>query len=180
MPSGQIHVAIDESQQVVPIGSCGIPQVDHGDLVAIVFAGHGAVVPGQVSLGIQCQIAHAAGAGIFQIWIQKEGGFANTACADHQAVDIVAIHQCCNMIFPAKTAQHQALLSRQMFSLPPEFWLEGYMAICFLNLPLRRPAGGAVLPVTHSFALDIVQGVVLGEKCQPAHHDQSHRGKANQ
>jgi hypothetical protein len=112
MFSGQIHVAVDKSQQVVPIGPSGIPQIDHGDLVTVVFAGHRAVVPGQVSLGIQSQIAHAAGTGIFQIRIQKEGGFANTACADHQTVDIVAIHQCCNMIFPAKTAQHQALLFR--------------------------------------------------------------------
>ena len=48
MFSGQIHVAVDKSQQVVPIGPSGIPQIDHGDLVTVVFAGHRAVVPGQV------------------------------------------------------------------------------------------------------------------------------------
>ena len=92
MFSGQIHVAVDEGQKIVAIRSRWIPQVDHGDLIAIMFAGHSAVVSGEVPFGIQGQIAHAAGAGIFQIWIQKEGRLADAAGADHQAVDIIAVH----------------------------------------------------------------------------------------
>ena len=48
MFSGQIHVAVDEGQKIVAIRSCWIPQVDHGDLIAIIFAGHSAVVSGEV------------------------------------------------------------------------------------------------------------------------------------
>ena len=44
-------------------------QVDDRYLVAIVSGGDGTVVARQVSLGVQRQIAHAAGAGIFQIRI---------------------------------------------------------------------------------------------------------------
>ena len=84
------------------------------------------------------------------------------------------------MVLPAHAAQHQPLLLRQLFAPPPAVRPERHMAVRLLNLPLCRPAGCAVLPVTHSFTLDIVQGVVLGKKCQPSHHDQSHRGKANQ
>ena len=56
--SGNVHIAIDECQQVVAVRAGGVAQVDDGDMfIAIVFLGDGAVVAGEVALGIQSQKA---------------------------------------------------------------------------------------------------------------------------
>ena len=52
--------------------------------------------------------------------------------------------------------------------------------VCLSDLLFCGPAGGAILPVAHGLALDIVQSIVLGEERQPSHYDQSHCSKADQ
>ena len=56
--SGNVHIAVDECQQVVAIRAGGVAQVNDGDMfISIVFLGDGAVVTGKVALGIQSQKA---------------------------------------------------------------------------------------------------------------------------
>ena len=84
-----VHIAVDQGEQVVAIRPGGFPEIHHGYPVSVDISGNGAIVPGQVSLGIQCQKAHPAGTGIFQIWVQEERGFTRAGCRDHQHMDIV-------------------------------------------------------------------------------------------
>ena len=67
--SGDVHIAVDQSQQIIAVRAGGVSQIDHRHIVAVIFLRNRAVVPGQVALGVQCQEAHAAGAGIFEIGI---------------------------------------------------------------------------------------------------------------
>jgi len=91
--SRQIHVVIHQRQEVEAIRAGWVTQVDDGYPVAIVPGGDGTVVPRQIPLGIQRQIAHAAGAGIFQIGVQEKRRLAHAGGANHQTVDVVAVHQ---------------------------------------------------------------------------------------
>ena len=88
-----VHIVVDERQQIVSVRSCGVPQVNDRHLIAVVLRGDGPVIPCQISFSIQSQKTHPAGAGIFQIGIQEEGSLTDTGCADHQAVDVIGIHQ---------------------------------------------------------------------------------------
>ena len=91
-----IHVVVDERQQIVSVRASGVSQVNDRHLIAVVPGGDSPVVPRKISFGIQSQKAHPAGTGVFQIGVEKEGRLADAGCADHQAVDIVGIHQCLN------------------------------------------------------------------------------------
>lgn len=61
--------------------------------VAVIFRCDAAVVTCEVALGVERQIAHAAGAGVFQIGVQEKRRLAHAGGADHQTVDVVAVHQ---------------------------------------------------------------------------------------
>ena len=91
--SRNIHVVIHQRQKVEAVRAGGIPQVDDGYPVAIVPGGDGAVIPRQVSFGVQRQKTHAAGAGVFQIGVQEKRRLAHAGGANHQTVDVVAVHQ---------------------------------------------------------------------------------------
>jgi len=78
-------------------------------------------------------------------------------------VDIVRIHQGRELPLLSGTAQHQPLCAWEAFPLPPQRGLEGDGAEGLLDFPLRGPAGGAVLAVTHSFTLDAVQAAPAGK-----------------
>ena len=91
--SRNIHVVIHQRQEVEAVRAGGIPQVDDGNPVAVVPGGDGAVIPRQVSFGVQRQKAHAAGAGVFQIGVEEKRRLAHAGGTDHQTVDVVAVHQ---------------------------------------------------------------------------------------
>ena len=59
-----IHVVIHQRQEIEAVRAGWVAQVDDGYLVAVIPGGDGTVVARQVSLGVQRQIAHAAGAGV--------------------------------------------------------------------------------------------------------------------
>ena len=48
-----VHVVVDERQEIVSVGAGGIAQIDHRHLVAVVFDGDGPIVPGQIPFGIK-------------------------------------------------------------------------------------------------------------------------------
>ena len=75
---------------------------------------------------------------------------------DHEAVDIVRIHQGRELPLLSGTAQHQPLCAWEAFPFRHSAVWKGRSGRS-LDFPLRGPAGGAVLAVTHSFTLDAVQ-----------------------
>ena len=176
--AADIHVVVDERQEIVSVRPCWVTQVDDRYLIAIVFGGHSSIVPCEVAFGIQCQKAHPAGTGILQIGIQKVRRFTNARRADHQAVNIVGVHDGLHGIalfpFPLflalidltqpgvqfsvllhrpapNTAQHQPLGCWQILTPAPFLRLERDMLVGRPNLLLGGPARGPVLAVTHGF-----------------------------
>ena len=64
-----VHVVVDQGEQVVAIRAGGIAEIHHGHLIAIAVPGNTAIISRQIPLRVQGQETHAAGAGIFQIWV---------------------------------------------------------------------------------------------------------------
>ena len=124
----------------------------------------GAKPPNTVSwqFGVGGDKAHATGTGVFQIRIEEIGGLADAGRADHQAVDIVIVHQRISMgsgivkerRFPP--ADDEALRFRGAFTLSPLLRLIWDFGICLFDLTLGCPARRAVLAVADRFGLDAV------------------------
>ena len=162
--SGDVHIAVDERQQIVAVRSGGVAQIYDGDmLVAVILFGNRAVVAGEVTLGIQRQKAHAGRAGIFKVGIEEESRLARAGGSDHQAMNVVAIHQCGQFIFFALAAQHQPLFCGKAYSLAPVSDLERHMGIGLADLLIGRPTRRAVLSVTHGAGLDAAECIVVGQ-----------------
>ena len=48
-----IHVLIDQGEEVVTVRPCGVAQIDHRHLIAVAVFCDGSIVPGEVPLRIQ-------------------------------------------------------------------------------------------------------------------------------
>ena len=122
------------------------------------------------------------GAGVLQIGIEKIGGFADTGSADHEAVDIVAVHQSGELSLLALAPQYQPLLRGQVLAAAPFLDLKRDMGIGLPDLFGCGPSCGAVLAVADRFGFDPAQGIVVGQGGQTA-DDQKHQpagGQQNQ
>ena len=95
--------------------------------------------------------------------VQKVGRLAHTGGADHQAVDVIAVHQSGQPVLFSNAAQHQALGLWELLSLSPQGRPEGYPPVALADLLLGGPAGSSVLAVTHRLVLDAVQAAPVGE-----------------
>ena len=150
----------------------GVTQVDDRHVVAVILVGDGAVVSGQIPLGIQSQKAHAAGAGVFQVGIEEEGGLTHAGSADHETVNVIGVHQSREPLPLAPAAQHKALLPGEVLALPPLVHLKGNPMVGGANLRFRCPAGRPVLAVAYGLALDAAELKVAlrrGKKHQHQH-----------
>ncbi|MPM49741.1 hypothetical protein SDC9_96472 [bioreactor metagenome] len=150
-------------------------------MVAVMVTGNGAIVAVQVPLGIGCQKTHAAGAGIFQIWVQEKGCFAYARRADHETVDVVGIHQRRDLVFCPCAAENDALLrnSGEAFSLPPQLRLKGNVLVDAFDFLFGRKARGTMLAVTHCAGLDSVEGVIMSQKRKAADDEKHHGGRCD-
>jgi len=151
-----VHVAVDEREQIVAVRAGRVAQIDYGHMVAVVIFCDGAVVAGEIALGIQRQEAHAGGAGILQVGIQEKRGFADAGRADHQDVDVVRVYQRDDHALLSHAAEDDALCGRQFFSLPPRLRVIRDMAIRAFNFFSACPTGGAVLTVADGPVFDPV------------------------
>ena len=166
--SGDVHIAVDERQQIVAVRSGGVAQIDDGDmLVAVILFGNRAVVAGEITLGIQRQKTHAGRAGIFKVGIEEECGLACTRGRNHKAVDVVAVHQRSQFILLALAAQHQPLFRGKILTFSPVSDLERHMGIGLADLLIGRPTRRAVLSVTHGAGLDAAECIVIGQHREP-------------
>ena len=84
-----VHVSVDQGQQVVSIRPGRFPEIHHGNPVSVGISGDGAVVSGQVALGIQRQKAHATGTGIFQVRVQEIRRLTHAGGADHHHMNVI-------------------------------------------------------------------------------------------
>lgn len=169
MFSGDVHIAVDERQQIVAVRAGRITQIDDGDmLIAVILFGNRAVVAGEITFGIQRQKAHAGRAGIFKVGIEEECRLARAGGGDHQAMDVVAVYQRSQSIFLALAAQHQSLLCGKAYSLAPVFDLERHMGIGLFDLLIGRPTRRAVLSVAHGAGLDAAECIVVGQHGEPS------------
>ena len=62
-----VHIVVHERHKIETVRACRIAQVNDRDLIAVIFRCDAAVVTCEVALGVERQIAHAAGAGVFEI-----------------------------------------------------------------------------------------------------------------
>ena len=114
-----VHVAVDERQQIASVRARRVALINDGNVVAVVLFRNRTVISCEVSLGVERQIAHAAGAGKLQIGIQKECRFTDTGRADHQAMHIVTVYQCIELLAALRAAEDQSLHLWQVLSLAP-------------------------------------------------------------
>ncbi len=121
-----VHIGVDEVQQIVAVRPGGIAQIDHGHLVVVVVTGDGAIIAEEIALGIGCQKAHTGGAGVFEVRVQKKRCLADAGRADHQAVDIVRVHQRGELVLFAAAAEDDALIrdGGTALAFPPQLRLE--------------------------------------------------------
>ena len=132
-------------------------------LIAVIFFCDRAVVAGEITLGIECQKAHARRAGIFKVGIEEECRLARAGGGDHQAMDVIAIHQRSQFIFLALAAQHKSLVCGKVYSLAPVSDLERHMGIGLTDFLIGCPTRRAVLSVTHGAGLDAAECIVVGQ-----------------
>ena len=178
--SGDVHIAVDERQQIVAVRAGGVAQVYNGDmLIAVVLFGDRAVVAGEITLGIQRQKAHARRAGIFKVGIEEECRLARAGGGDHQAMDVIAVHQRSQFIFLALAAQHQSLFCGKAYSLAPVSDLERHVGIGLADLLIGRPTRRAVLSVTHGAGLDTAESVVIGQHGEAADDGEHPKSRRN-
>ena len=166
-----IHVLVDQMKQVVAVRAGGITQIQHGDLVSVAVLGNTGIIAEQVALGIRAEEGHPAGEGIFDVGVQKERGLSGAAGGGDHGVDVIGVHQSCNMVFGPFAAKDKALLFRQMLSLAPQLRFKGDVGIGLPNLLFGSPACGSVLAVAHSLGFDSVKGIVMGEKREAADYE---------
>ncbi|KAF5029600.1 hypothetical protein DSECCO2_646880 [anaerobic digester metagenome] len=175
-----VHVGIDQLEHIVAVGTGGISKVNDRHMVAVVVTGNGAIVAVEVPLGISGQKTHAAGAGIFQIRVQEKGRLAHTRRANHEAVDVIGVHQRRDLIFRSCTAEDDALLrnSGEAFSLPPQLRLEGNVLINAFDFLLGGKARRAMLAIAHRAGLDSIEGVIVRQKRKAADDEKHHGGRS--
>ena len=86
-------------------------------------------------------------------------------------MDVIGVHQSCNMVFGPFAAKDKALLFRQMLSLAPQLRFKGNVGVSLPDLLLGSPSCCPVLAVAHSLGLDPVEGIVMREKREAADHE---------
>ena len=145
-----------------------IAQVDDGHIVAVAVLCNRTVISSQVTLAVQRQPAHTGGAGIFQIGVQEKCGLANTAGTDHEAVNVIAVHQCGELLRLPLATEDQSLLRGEILSFALLSDLEGHMGIGLPDFLVGGPSGCTMLPIAHSAGFDIAKGIVMGHHGQPA------------
>ena len=102
---------------------------------------------------------------------KKKRGLSGAAGGGDHGVDVIGVHQSCNMVFGPFAAKDKALLFRQMLSLAPQLWFKRDMGIGLPNLLFGSPASSTVLAVAHSLGFDPVKGIVMRENREAADHE---------
>ena len=72
------RIAVDESQRIVAVRTCGIAEINDRNVIAVILGSHRTVITSEVPLAVKCQKAHPAGAGVFQIRVEEKRCLANT------------------------------------------------------------------------------------------------------
>ena len=154
-------------EHIEAIALCRVPQIQHGNIVAIVFFGDRRVASEDIAFCVADSEAHAGRTAIFNIRIQKFCRFANARGADHQRMDVALIHDSGYFFLFSKfqnfAADNDSL--RQIRWIFPSPFLRPviHTAEGFGDFPWFGEAGGAMLAIANCFAFDI-QRPSIGEK----------------
>ena len=152
-----IHVFVDHIENIDVVALGRISQIDHGHIVTVVFLRNPAIVPRQIALGVGAKKAHSAGTGIFQIGIQKEGGFADAGRTDHHAMNVIAVHQRKDVFPMADAAQYKPLIFRLPVSSAPVTRRKPDLMVHSLYFFRFCEPRRTMLTVPHRFSFDAVQ-----------------------
>ena len=144
-----IHVLVDQSKNVIPVRAGRISQIQNRDFISVMLFRNSGIVSEQIAFRICGQKTHAGCTGILNIGVQKISGLTDTGRTDHQAVDVSAVHQCCNRSAFLFVSDHQALFCRKRFSFPPLLRLIGDMGIRFPDFFFCCKPCGSVLSVSN-------------------------------
>ena len=175
----EIHVLVDEVQEVVSVGARGIAQVDHGNLVAVILLRDLPVGAVQITLGVGGDERHPGRAGVLKIRVQEVRRLADTRRADHQRMHIAVVHES-NGVPSDVPADDQSL--RKRFAVV----LRGCCSCLRLTTPLLRciwnvlvrpfdlirsgPPRRTMLAIADCFCLDVVEIVDPRDDGDPAEH----------
>ena len=196
-----VHVLAHQVQEVEPVRTGGVPQVDDPHPVTVAFLGDAPVIPHHIAFGVRGEEGHPAGHGVFQARVQPVGGLAHASGTDHDGMNVPGVHQGVGgaglgerlsgvLAHPAHhqiphhpeqvvgqmtvclTSNHDTLFFGQVFSFPPQLWLEGNVEVCHLDFSLGGPSGSTVLAMSHGLCLDVqvVHSRQSGNYCQGPEH----------
>ena len=146
-------------QHIETVALRRVTQIQHGNIIAIVFFSDWRIAPHQVALRIACYETHAGSTAVFHIGIQEFCGFANARRADHQRMDVTLVHDCRNFIrfpsLPDLAPNDDSLRQIRRVLFPPFFRFECNTPEGFADFLRRGKAGGAMLPIAYRFAFNI-------------------------
>ena len=141
-------------QEVVPVGTSRVAQVDNGYMIAIAIFRHHAIIAEQIPFRVSREEGHPRCTGVFDAGVEPVCRFSHTRRADHEGMDIARIDQR-NGVPLSLTAAHNPLFGREILSYPPLFRLKRDMEIHLPNLPFRCPTSRPVLSVSDRFGLNV-------------------------
>ena len=155
----------EELEQIVAVRSHRIAQVNHRDMISVIFGRYGSVVSQDVSLGIGRQKGHPRSTGIFNVRVEPEGGLADAGRADHHTVNVAGIDKSDRVLTYGFTTDHDPLLLwSAVLVLSPSARFIRNAPVGFFDLLFVCPFCRTVLTVPNGFVPDTVQSIEVRGK----------------
>ena len=155
-----VHILVHQMQDVVLIRTSGVSQIQHRNIVTVIFLGDISIISCHISLCIRIQKRHSGGKRKFNIRIQEIRRLADTCRANHHGMDIAGIDQR-GGIFLAAAADNCTLNCGKMFAPSPFLRLVWQKEIRLFDLPLRCPTSRSVLTISDLPCFNTVQAVII-------------------
>ena len=104
----EVHVLVDQMQQVVAVRACRVTQINDRDVVTVDLADV-TVVAHDIALGIGGKKTHSRGQSILDTRVEPVGCLTHTGSTKHECMDVASIHE---GSVPLRTSHDQSLWNR--------------------------------------------------------------------
>ena len=148
-------------QNIVLVRACGISQIKHRNIVAVILFGDSSVISRHISLCVCTDKRHSRSTGKLYIRIQKVSGLADSCGADHKSMHITVIHKSNSLFARTSAPNHRTLNSRKIFTFTPFLRLKWQRDKSTLYLSFCRPPRSSVLSIADFFCLYSVKRLVV-------------------
>ena len=126
-----VHVAVDERQQIASVRARRVAQINDGNVVAVVLFSQSYRNFVRGLPWCRAPNSSCAGAGKPKLGYKKECRFTDTGRADHQAMHIVTVYQCIELLAALRAAEDQSLHLWQVLSSRHDVTSNGTFANVF-------------------------------------------------